>query len=339
MGSLAVIKRSLKKWTLTALAVVVLIEITARLYYFGLDGLSYPRLNSFHELGTSGLIRLSSDPEIGYEFKPNLRTYFKLKRLETNSQGFRDREYPLEKPGGTFRVAVCGASYAAGAGVELEETFHSILEDRLNRESGALRYEWINMAVGGHSPYETIGMIRTKALAYRPDLILFSTTPYMYRYKKNPPLDKIKPVSRPFFGCYAYTLARRTWWQFFNKQALVHREKGSRDPEEIRSIIRDVFSRLDAIRNETGIPIVILLLEHKDNSLEILPEIEKIAGEHDLPMINTIDEVSRHQPLTDFCFNRLDCHPNPKAHRLFTEIVYRALKENHFYGKASQPKS
>jgi hypothetical protein len=43
-------------------------------------------------------MRRSPQPEIGFEFRPELDTYNKLVSLRTNSAGFRDAEYTVEKP-------------------------------------------------------------------------------------------------------------------------------------------------------------------------------------------------------------------------------------------------
>ena len=53
--------------------------------------------------------------------------------LVTNSRGFRGPEWPVEKPAGTFRVALIGCSHAFGFGVEFEQTMGDLLATRLRR--------------------------------------------------------------------------------------------------------------------------------------------------------------------------------------------------------------
>jgi len=62
--------------------------------------------------------------------------------VEISSQGFRDREYPLEKPPGTVRVLMLGDSTTLGWGQRLEESTPKVLEARLNAAArGGRRYE------------------------------------------------------------------------------------------------------------------------------------------------------------------------------------------------------
>jgi hypothetical protein len=52
----------------------------------------------------------------------------------TNPFGMRDRDYTMEKPPGTYRMLLVGASHELGSGVKDDETFENIVEDRLNGE-------------------------------------------------------------------------------------------------------------------------------------------------------------------------------------------------------------
>ena len=66
---------------------LLVLEQTYRAYLFGGASFSIDRMNSIHGLGISGLIKPSNNSEIIYELKPNLDTYFKLTKFNTNSNG------------------------------------------------------------------------------------------------------------------------------------------------------------------------------------------------------------------------------------------------------------
>jgi hypothetical protein len=132
----------------------------------------------------------------------------------------RDREYTLEKPEDTFRVAVLGASFALPAGVAIEDAFHSLLEERLTEEFAPTRYEFINFAVGMYNPSQVLAMLEKRALAYDPDLILVTatrlSTPWMVKgaaasiekVKRERSPDAVNPFrkSYPILKSYLYRL-------------------------------------------------------------------------------------------------------------------------------------
>jgi hypothetical protein len=318
---------------LAILCVFLSLEATARYYYFGLDGFKYRKMDSFHDLGRSGLIQLSKDPAISYELKPNVDGYFKMARFVTNSQGFRDQEYSLSKPPHTFRVAVVGASYVMGSGVEMEDTFHAVLENQLNRENKGMTYEFINMGIGGHSPWNSLAVLKKRALKYEPDLVIFGTTPNMYKSRPKPPLRIIRPVSHPFFDSYFKTLLRLriAMWQNQLKRA----KKPARDAKikEARKRIDGIFSELKGIEENSGIPVCVVILEHRKNSLDLLKEIQAAARNRVVRLIDASEPFFR-AGFPEYCAHPLDCHPNAAAHRVFARVIYDFLLKDHLLEKA-----
>lgn len=157
----------------------LLLEQSFRLYCFGFKSFSITMMNSIHGIGVSGLVQASPYPEIIYELKPDLNAYSQLKKLTTNHQGLRDKEYAITKPENTFRVAVIGDSVTMPAGVAIEDAFHSLLEDRYNHESHGTRYEFINFGVAGYDPRQYLATLKHRALAYEPDLVLVCLCGYL----------------------------------------------------------------------------------------------------------------------------------------------------------------
>ncbi len=70
-----------------------------------------------------------------FELKPNVNKTLFGHLFTTNSHGMRDRDYPVEKPEGVFRVAVLGSSMDMGWGIGTEETYVNLLEDWLNERA------------------------------------------------------------------------------------------------------------------------------------------------------------------------------------------------------------
>jgi lysophospholipase L1-like esterase len=100
-------------------------------------------------------------------------------RWITNAQGMRDREYPVDKPAGTFRIAMVGDSIAAGWGVNVDDRFESILErvwdDRSRRASGPA-VEVLDCAVPGHAPGQRWHHFQRVGWPMRPDLVICEAT-------------------------------------------------------------------------------------------------------------------------------------------------------------------
>ena len=115
--------------------------------------------------------RVSENPVLIYEYKPN---HAGEEGFRINSAGFRDHEYPINKPPGVYRVIALGDSTTAGLGVErIADTYPKRLERLLNDGAAQdIRYEVLNMGVGGYHTLQEVETLRTKGLSYRPDFVL-----------------------------------------------------------------------------------------------------------------------------------------------------------------------
>lgn len=93
-----------------------------------------------------------------------------------NSGGLRDRDRPVAKPAGTFRVAVLGDSYAAAFEVPLEAGFTKVLEREL-RSCPALagrEVDVLNFGLAGAGTATEYLMLEDRVWKYAPDLVLLA---------------------------------------------------------------------------------------------------------------------------------------------------------------------
>jgi hypothetical protein len=96
--------------------------------------------------------------------------------VELNGLGFHDRDYAAERPSATtYRIMVLGDSYVAAWEVALEQTFHKLLEARLDKEDPLARgsYQVIAFGQGRSAQEREIEWMREFAPVYRPDMILY----------------------------------------------------------------------------------------------------------------------------------------------------------------------
>ena len=118
------------------------------------------------------MIRLSTNPKIIYEFKPDLDVVFIDAPTTINSAGFRGPLYPETKPPGTRRIVGLGDSFMFGHGVGDDDVYLRVLEGLLNSFSTGTRFEAINTAVPGYNTVMEVETLRAKGLAYEPDIVL-----------------------------------------------------------------------------------------------------------------------------------------------------------------------
>jgi len=120
-----------------------------------------------------------ADRYVGTRLKPGFQARFQREGdawVSVNQAGFRDREHPVAKPPGTFRIAVLGDSFAEAVQVPLEQTFWSVLETELNQQHGldGRTVEVLNFGISGHGTAQQLQMLRHYVWPYEPDLVLLA---------------------------------------------------------------------------------------------------------------------------------------------------------------------
>ncbi len=134
------------------------------------------------------------DDMLGWSLVPGARAVSKSTgqpiEYAINSAGFRDREYPLEKPEGTFRILLLGDSHTFGFGVPLEKHFSKLLEGYFRN------VEVLNMGVNGYGLDQELLLLRDKGLAYHPDVIVVYVPHYMDNRHVR---DKVWGMGKPRF--------------------------------------------------------------------------------------------------------------------------------------------
>ena len=305
------------------LFVLLLSESLFRIYLFGWSAFSVSKLNSVQGL-TSGTWIRDSD-ELLFELRPNLDTTFKMVDFGTNSRGLRDQEYSIEKPPGTYRVAVVGDSITMGAGVEFESTYHTRLEERFNRASDGTKFEFINFGVGGYSLRQYVAVVEHRALRYQPDLILIGFCPWndqapthndqYLKPNSERPQSAVRPGSSPFFGSFLY--------QYGLKRLILGANRRLRRLDT--AYVNENFARLSALSARAKMPIVIAYLFRSMGETE---QVEELARSHQLDFVDVTEQFDQSR-LSDYYIYTIDHHPNGEANRIFADAIYDHLKAEH----------
>ncbi len=320
----------------SSLLSLFILEFLFRIHLFGWDSFSLEKMNSILPLEVSGLIKPSYYSEVVYELKPNLKTFFKSAPFETNSQGLRDKEYEIKKPANTFRVAVIGDSLTMPAGVKIEESFHSLLEDRLNKEQNNLTCEFLNFGVGGYSLRQYLGVIKHKAQKYELDLILVGFYPNNDHII--PPNEifqqpyKVKKKSPLFFNSYLIeTLKNST--KYVLQSLTEHDRDSGKDfySKEQKEYMSEIFSSLGKFSKDNNIPIAVFFLSHRPDSKFSKGKniIENFVISNNLFFVD-LSKAFIGKNLKEYRIYPTDDHPNAKANLIFAAELYDFLNEKKF---------
>jgi hypothetical protein len=120
----------------------------------------------------------TSEDERGYALRPNSEGWSTAESdvyVRINSDGMRDHERPVLRPGHTLRVAVVGSSEADARQVHLEQTFESVLDRKL---TGRFRLAgWqsdvLNFGVPGYTLSQEYLTLRNHVWKYDPQIVVF----------------------------------------------------------------------------------------------------------------------------------------------------------------------
>ena len=221
--------------------------------------------------------RLSASPILRFEYRPGYRPTDQPfdsdhKGFEINHVGFRDYEYPEQKPEGTYRIVVLGDSTTAGNGVPtLDDIYSKRLEKRLTALTDkSIRYEVLNMGVGGYQTLQEVETLRATGLKYNPDMVLVTFcvndfdlqsdggvyTRVLYQHSNyaghylNTIYDTLLRVSRlAFIINYRFNVSLRTYDEMYTKDIL----KG-------QTTVRAGLSLLSKLQQDRGFPAIVVLL-------------------------------------------------------------------------------
>jgi len=284
-------------------------------------------MKSVGSMGYTGYLQKSDFPDVVYEFKPEIDSYFKLADFRTNSRGLRDKEYSLEKPANTFRVAVIGGSFTVPAGVEIDEAFHSILENRLNKENPDFNYEFINFGVSGYRINNKIATLENKALKYNPDLILFILDDSQFTEDEE---KEFKPKSQKnqFFQSFTYKLISKNklFTQDNKDQEFLDEHKTGLDQFNLE------LQKLSNISQKNKVPICVVVLDHDYSHYELSGEIKRLVENNNLYYSNTLASF-QDIDISELTIYKIDIHPNSKANQIFADTIYMDLKNQSLIDK------
>ncbi|MEJ2139307.1 MAG: SGNH/GDSL hydrolase family protein [Gammaproteobacteria bacterium] len=313
-------------------ALLLMVELSFRVYLLGPVSLNPWKMNSFNEVHRSGMIQAASIPAVYFELKPGLDTWYKGVPFITNGQGLRDDEYPLVKEDGTFRVAVLGSSWTMGSGVKAQEIWHSIIEQQLNRDFAPQKFEFINFGVDQYGIGEIIATLDNKIAAYGPDLVIIAITQYTPTIAwPDPPVAYVEqPRRNPFLESYALRVLDLTLGlRLYNDSD--ERRANAWEPGQVQRQLEKAVGHITRFSDRYEVPVVLVKLAYSGPWQRNKSGYEQyLASASDkLIFFNTLQSVRSHgyKP-KELRISNWDSHPNVLAHQLLAEAVLQGLQEN-----------
>jgi len=273
--------------------------------------------------------------------------------ITTNSKGFRDKERSTET-NEEKRILSIGDSFCWGIGVDNNETYSAILEDKYSDGT-----EVVNLCMIGYSNDQELLLLRQEGLSYEPDLVvlglyigndIYENTlscltnrckPYFSLEDgtlvlKNVPVPDKQSVGKEDFESPPSTsknpiaiLARNSYaYKFFNSRIFAHHKVKSilrgfgmaRTNEDFKIIHTDTLALTEALLLEIkkeveGIDAKFLLVAIPPNRVVVLPE-------NDVHSEETVLQVSVAEIAANNGIPYLDMSPHYQAGHKNGEIIY-----------------
>jgi len=272
------------------------------------------------EINHTAAYRTRDDFLLG-ELVPNTSITYKRRQFTVNSRGLRDREYSLEKPAGTWRIAMVGPSDVMGYGVADDESFEAVLERRLARDGLSRRYEVLNFGVEGFSLLQSVLMAEQRALAYAPDVIMITVHDLDARLlDRHLRLAVEQGITIPWPEV-AEIVARAGLQPGQSSDDMQRRLLGRE-----QALSRIALGRLGRLARERGILVVAvgtrLPLEQPGEDVAGFMRVAEEEGLVVLDLLHVYDGLDE----SALTVTRLDHHPTAEGHRILAERLLAELK-------------
>jgi GDSL-like Lipase/Acylhydrolase family len=263
---------------------------------------------------------------------------------DINSRGFRDHEYPLEKPAGTYRIAVIGDSIAFGYCTDdvllpIDDVFAKVLERRLNADVSRRQVEVINMSVSGYDTPQEVEFLEQKGLVFQPDLVVVAYC-LNDRWEASTELGKLgnnqkwkRPISsRMYRWIFHHSSLVRFVWQRRRilKQKWHLDDKGHQPLPDDRVSV--AFDRLRALSRQHAFAVltVVFPLFEDYAAYTHLAEHERVRADSTARQFHYLDLLDsfRSHASPDFhaLQGRCQCeHPDERGHALAAEEIERTV--------------
>jgi lysophospholipase L1-like esterase len=259
--------------------------------------------------------------------------------VEHNSIGFRDVEFPVQKPPGEFRVLAVGDSFTYGSGVLAEDTWPEVLERGLASDGRKVQVVNCGFAAGSYEPAGYEKWMVTDGLLLEPDLVIVGFCLNDMGNGNDVPMLSYQGVTT--VGCPVALLDQ--FLTYYENRRLMaeapdYAQVVQQHPETWRRT-QQALLELQRILREAGVPLVIAVIPMM-SQLASDPSpydglhrmIGAFCAEHGMPCVDLQREFTGKSDL-DIWVHPTDQHPNHLGQRLLGEGVRRFLRAHRLDGR------
>ncbi len=273
------------------------------------------------------IIQAHPSDQMIYDLRPNLDVNFQGAPVQTNSCGMRERELPLQKPLGTYRIAMIGDSFTFGWGVDEVDAFPRQLESFLNKiiernKSASIvnkinSVEVLNFGVPGYSPFQEVASFEEKALAYDPDAVVL----FFIENDFGMPFF-IRDVEQPQNLQASANLARLTQRALSDNDDTTAPPPAPKLPREFDPNV--ALMRLARVADANGVK-VFLAINPKKNWVPIHKKLWALKKNRQIRLMNFYSDFDRIITTRGYSKESLtlkhDQHPSPRKHAMLAEVM------------------
>jgi hypothetical protein len=278
---------------------------------------------------TNSKLTLPTNDFLRVELKPSDSEVYKGALLTTNRWGMRDKDYGKAKPPGVYRIALLGASRTLGGGVEDDQTFEALLEDRLNRDRRSeadYRYEILNFGVMAYGPLRKLVVLEEKGWTFQPDAVLYETQAGESMFAVS---DLANALARGYGLPYPEI-------DTILKEAQIAPDRAT-DDDYLRArllpqrdaLLRVAFEKLAETCREHGVPVFLVMIPDFGEPIGArrgAPRVNALGAELGFQVID-LQRMLRHMPSESALkLAPWDNHPNARGHRLIADQIYSELR-------------
>ena len=272
-----------------------------------------------------------------FELQPDKRVLHKGAMMSTNRWGMRDRDCEKKKPAGTYRIAFMGASHGMGTGVEDDQVFDRVVEDRLNAEhdsTDGTRYEILNFSVGGYGPVQRLADLDRRVLDFDFDVLAVEGVDDIYWVTK----DLIDATHEGLDVPYPYLK------QVMSDVGFTKEMSEGEGIQRLKPRVEEVLLWLDGQFVERcrqrGAVAVLVCIPHTGNieadvraRKDRMMEVAREAGMVVMDISDAYDSVDK----KSLWITAWDSHPNAQGHQLLANRFYDGIRTQLLVGSAAPP--